>query len=90
MEKLQLAVMFGGRACEHDVSIITALQCMAAVDPQQYDVIPVYIARDGAWYTGEKLKDLKVLHDLYSGKTLPVEDGAIRLHLEVGEGLILQ
>jgi len=63
MEKLQLAVMFGGRACEHDVSIITALQCMAAVDPQQYDVIPVYIARDGAWYTGEKLKDLKFMRE---------------------------
>jgi len=36
------------------------------------------------------MADLKVLHDLYSGKTLPVEDGMIRVELEVGEGLILQ
>lgn len=38
----------------------------------------------------EKMKKLKVLHDLYSGKTLPVEDGEIRVCLAVGEGLILQ
>ena len=43
MEKTQLAVLFGGRACEHDVSVITALQCMAAADAERYHVIPVYI-----------------------------------------------
>ena len=36
------------------------------------------------------MAELKVLHDLYSGKTLPVEDGMIRVELAVGEGLILQ
>ena len=38
----------------------------------------------------EKMRTLKVLHDLYSGKTVPVEDGEIRVSLAVGEGLILQ
>ena len=36
------------------------------------------------------MADLKVLHDLYSGRTLPVEDGMIRVELAAGEGLILQ
>ena len=36
------------------------------------------------------MTELKVLHDLYSGKTLNVEDGMIRVRLDVGEGLILQ
>ena len=36
------------------------------------------------------LTGLKVLHDLYSGQTLNVEDGEIRLSLEVGQGMILQ
>lgn len=36
------------------------------------------------------MHNLKVLHDLYSGQTLPVEDGTIRVTLEVGQGLILQ
>ena len=38
----------------------------------------------------ESMASLKVLHDLYSGKTLPVQDGAVRVELQVGEGLILQ
>lgn len=61
MAKLQLGVLFGGRACEHDVSIVTAVQCMDAVDAAAYDVIPVYVGRDGAWYTGPKLRDLAFL-----------------------------
>ena len=38
----------------------------------------------------EYMADLTVLHDLYSGKTLPVEHGAIRVTLQPGEGWILQ
>ena len=38
----------------------------------------------------EKMKDLKVLHDLYSGKTLQVENGSIVVELKPGEGWILQ
>ena len=38
----------------------------------------------------EGMKDLKVLHDLYSGKSIPVEDGAIQVRLQPGEGWILQ
>ncbi|MDR0928295.1 MAG: D-alanine--D-alanine ligase, partial [Oscillospiraceae bacterium] len=58
MQKIKLAVLFGGRATEHDVSVITALQCMDAADAAQYDLIPVYIARDGAWYIGESLRKM--------------------------------
>ena len=36
------------------------------------------------------MDDLKVLHDLYSGQTLAVEDGMVRLKLDVGQGMILQ
>lgn len=63
MEKIRLGVLFGGRACEHDVSIVSALQCMDAVDAAQYDVIPVYISRDGAWYTGQALRRMEFVRD---------------------------
>lgn len=53
----QLAVFFGGRTVEHDVSIITGLQFMENADRAKYRVIPVYITREGVWYSGEKLKD---------------------------------
>ena len=55
--KLQMAVMFGGRSAEHEISIITGLQAIQAIDPCRYDVIPVYIATSGKWYTGDALLD---------------------------------
>lgn len=47
--------MFGGRSVEHEISVITALQLMQAIDPAVYDATPVYIAPNGSWYTGEEL-----------------------------------
>jgi D-alanine-D-alanine ligase len=53
--RTQVAVFFGGRSVEHEISVITALQLMQAIDPERYDVIPVYIAPNGAWFTGQQL-----------------------------------
>lgn len=52
-----LAVLFGGRSAEHEISIITALQMIKAIDPFRYRVVPVYIHPTGKWYTGEALLD---------------------------------
>lgn len=86
MAKLQLAVLFGGRACEHDVSVVSAVQCMDAVDKAQYDVIPVYITRDGAWYTGEPLRGLAFVRDFR-----PDAPGIRRVYPDVtaGSGALL-
>lgn len=56
--KKTIAVFFGGQACEHDISIITGTQLAENIDRSRYDVVPVYIARDGAWFTGKKLLDV--------------------------------
>lgn len=53
--RTQVAVLFGGRSVEHEISVITALQLMQAIDSEKYDAIPVYIAPNGAWFTGEQL-----------------------------------
>ena len=57
-----VAVIFGGRSTEHDVSIVTALASI--IKPleltKQYKVEPIYIAKDGAWYWDEKLKDINL------------------------------
>jgi D-alanine-D-alanine ligase len=57
-----VAVIFGGRSTEHDVSIITALASI--IKPlelsRKYHVEAVYIAKDGAWYWDEKLKDISL------------------------------
>lgn len=53
-----VAVIFGGRSVEHDVSIVTASQIMRALDRARYEVVPVYISRAGAWFGGEPLLEL--------------------------------
>ena len=58
MGKMQLGVIFGSRTCEHEVSIISGVQLARAADREKYDVWPIYIAKDGRWYTGEKLLDI--------------------------------
>lgn len=57
--KTNIAVFFGGRSTEHEISVISANQAMAAMDSDKYNVIPVYITKDGRWFTGEVLTDVK-------------------------------
>ncbi len=58
--KIRLAVVYGSQTCEHDVSIISALQAASNADPNEYDIIYVYISQNGDWFTGEKLADINI------------------------------
>lgn len=64
--KTTIAVFFGGRSVEHEISVISALQAMAAIDREKYDVIPVYISKQGRWYTSQELFEIKNYKDLKS------------------------
>ena len=55
---INLAVLFGGRSVEHEISIISAVQAMQSLDTAKYDVIPIYIAKDGRFYTGSALMEI--------------------------------
>ncbi|MBD3266747.1 D-alanine--D-alanine ligase, partial [bacterium] len=55
-EKIQVAVLFGGRSTEHEISIITALQILDAFDATRFDAFPVYVDQDGYWFLGEALR----------------------------------
>lgn len=57
MTKKTIAVFYGGRSPEHDVSVVSALQVMSALDRSLYDVVPVYLATDGRWWSGEALME---------------------------------
>ncbi len=52
-----IGVIFGSRSVEHEVSVITAHQAMAALSPA-HRALPVYIAKDGRWFTGDALTQL--------------------------------
>lgn len=55
--KRRIAVLFGGRSPEHDVSIVSGLQALAAVDASVYEAFPVYISAQGNWLIGEALRE---------------------------------
>lgn len=57
-EKVRLAVVFGGRSNEHDVSCASAASVLAHLDRRRYDVVPVKIEIDGSWIVGADDPDL--------------------------------
>jgi D-alanine-D-alanine ligase len=48
-ERLRVALLFGGRSAEHDVSVLSAGNVFRALDPARYDTVPIGITRSGAW-----------------------------------------
>lgn len=61
---IKVGVIFGGESVEHEISIISAVQAMYKLDNEKYEVIPIYITKDGEWYTGEILKDMETYKDI--------------------------
>jgi len=49
-KRLRVGVLFGGRSGEHEISLRSALTVMSAMDPAQYEIVPIGIGRDGRWY----------------------------------------
>jgi D-alanine-D-alanine ligase len=62
--KLRVAVVFGSRSVEHEVSIISAIQAMDAMDPRRYEPLPIYITKEGHWITGTELRRIDNYKDL--------------------------
>ncbi|MBL8894175.1 MAG: D-alanine--D-alanine ligase, partial [Rhizobiales bacterium] len=48
-KSLRVAVLFGGRSAEHEVSILSATNVVRAMPSSKYDVIPIYVTREGQW-----------------------------------------
>lgn len=62
--KKRVAVVFGSRSVEHEVSIITAVQAMNTLDSERFEVVPLYVAKSGVWYTGDTLKTMDSFRNL--------------------------
>ncbi len=62
--KTNIGVFFGGRSTEHEISVISASQAMHAINRDKYDVTPIYISKQGRWYTGEALFDAANYKDI--------------------------
>lgn len=78
--KMNVAVLFGGRSVEHEVSIISAQQAIAAMDPEKYNIIPIYVSKKGVLYSSEEMKSVEPFKKLdallaRSNKVILVNDG---------------
>jgi D-alanine-D-alanine ligase len=94
-----VAVLFGGRSVEHEVSVISGHQAMDALDQASFPILPIYITKQGDWYAGEGLDNLDIyreqtfhaagLKNVYRVSLSP--DRSIRqlvVHPGVGGGLL--
>jgi D-alanine-D-alanine ligase len=72
VDRIRVAVIYGGRSSEHGISVVSAGSVLAALEPERYDVIPIGITPAGAWV----LTDADPTALQITGRTLPeVEKG---------------
>lgn len=57
--KTRLAVIFGGRSVEHEVSVISAIQAIMSLNTEKYDITPVYMTKKGEMYVGDGIGDIE-------------------------------
>lgn len=77
--KRKIAVFYGCRTPEHDVSVVSALQVLSAIDPTRYDAFPVYIDPQGDFYVGDALRQRS--NYLLSDQ---IKKQLTRVHLDLG------
>ena len=62
--KIKIGIFFGGESVEHEISVITMSQAISSLNPEKYEVVPIYIAKNGVMYTGDDLLDLYSFKDM--------------------------
>ncbi len=64
--KIKVAVMYGGKSVEHEVSIISGIQAIANMDVNKYEIIPVYISKKNEMYIGKNIGDIEAYQNIDS------------------------
>ena len=62
--RTKVAMMFGGKTVEHEVSVISGIQAIMAMDTDKYEVIPVYLTKENEMYTGSDIGDISAYRDI--------------------------
>ncbi|MGI6670625.1 MAG: D-alanine--D-alanine ligase, partial [Christensenellales bacterium] len=65
----QIGIIYGSRSCEHEVSVISALQLYRHVDRRKYDVLLIYISQQGEWFVGEPLANINTYRPAFKPDT---------------------
>lgn len=62
--KTRIAMMWGGKTVEHEVSVISGIQALMAMDKDKYECIPVYLTKDNDMYIGSKVGQIESYRDI--------------------------
>ncbi len=62
--KTRVAVLFGGKSVEHEVSVISGIQAILNMDTEKYEVIPVYLTKENEMYVGEGIGKIESYKDI--------------------------
>lgn len=76
-QKKRVAVLFGGKSPEHEVSVITGLQVLEHIDKDVYDVQAVYVAKDGRWFSGDELLTIATYRNLLTIPQKAIQEAII-------------
>ena len=57
---LNLAIFYGGKSVEHDISIITAIQVMKNLDKDKYNITPIYVDENNNWSVLDNYLDMNI------------------------------
>lgn len=58
--KVRVGIIFGGRSCEHEISLVSASHVMSHLDRSKYEVVPIGITKDGEWLPGVEPEQLQL------------------------------
>ena len=58
--RLRVAVLFGGKSVENEISVLTGVFVMNVMDKEKYQIIPLYVHTDGGMYSASEMTDLRV------------------------------
>ena len=76
--KIRVAVLYGGRSGEHEVSLLSAASVIRNLDRSRFDVVPIAIDKEGRWH----LNDIKLIEASLQKKALPLlSDGSTEVLL---------
>ena len=62
--KIKVAMFFGGKSVEHEVSVISGIQAYLAMDTEKYEVTPVYLTKNNEMYVGEQIGNIEAYKDI--------------------------
>ena len=62
--KMRVAMMFGGKSVEHEVSVISGIQALLSMDTGKYEVFPVYLTKNNDMYVGEDIGKIESYKDI--------------------------